>query len=310
MAHIRLFAFVVIVTCSSLPGILGNATFSEHSEHPDSVPVEFTFPLQETINQNNELVTIVTELVEISKSLKERVLKLEQDRHTLDSRIADQDIKMKVLRRSSHRGEKQLRKEVSSMKAKNRLWRKALKKEKRDNELLSQANRQLMEELDVTRRTFNISQAENKYGNIDRLSPGLGFSAFSVSSEHSQQANSSSFVVVTYDHTYLNTGEMNITTGVFTCRVSGVYQFGFSVYVAPEQRAFVRMLRNQNMETGIYSTYGDLVQSQSLLLLLNIDDTVYLDIGMNDGFAIGGNRFTTFHGHLVAQNITISQNEP
>ncbi|XP_070533676.1 uncharacterized protein [Ptychodera flava] len=267
--------------------------------------------LTELVSRDNELTSKVADLISSTARLEEKVAGLERDRLRIDERMKNHDRQVTVLTRNTQRQVKESKREVSSVKSRNKILQRLVKEQKNDISYLKEENMDLKEQL---KESGQLVERYRLLGEkvVDHEDKGVhgGFydvirksdseiSAFSVAREFDQSGNSSHFVVITYDKVDINTGEMNPETGVFTCRIPGLYQFFFSVCVTAGGRAFVRLVRNETWETGLYSELGELVQSQGILMALTSNDTVHLELGMNDAFGVCGNRFTVFHGHLL-----------
>uniref|UniRef100_A0A4W6BS97 Complement C1q tumor necrosis factor-related protein 4 n=1 Tax=Lates calcarifer TaxID=8187 RepID=A0A4W6BS97_LATCA len=99
---------------------------------------------------------------------------------------------------------------------------------------------------------------------------------------------------VGFDTAFVNIGEdFNMTEGIFTCRIPGVYYFSFNVGKLPQKTLSVKLMKNR-LEVQ------KALQSQSLMLALKPGDTVWLYSHQRDGFGAYSNhaKYITFTGFL------------
>ncbi|KAL2093447.1 hypothetical protein ACEWY4_010759 [Coilia grayii] len=129
---------------------------------------------------------------------------------------------------------------------------------------------------------------------VARTSPILGVRAL-----HSKEP-------LTFDVEYVNIGgHFNKTSGRFTCHYPGAYFFAFTVGKHPRRAVSVKLMRGKG-EVQAMVFDEDMsrrreMQSQSLLLLLQRGESVWLYSQQDDRYGIYSNqgRYTTFSGFLV-----------
>lgn len=112
--------------------------------------------------------------------------------------------------------------------------------------------------------------------------------------------------VVTFDRLLVNVGgDFNPDTGIFRCRISGVYYFSLTVGKYPKKLLSVMLVKNrQEVQAMAYNEYrkqGRKVQSQSTMITLSPMDTVWLLVQQNPDYALYSNvaPYITFSGYLV-----------
>ncbi|XP_063052386.1 complement C1q tumor necrosis factor-related protein 4 [Engraulis encrasicolus] len=111
---------------------------------------------------------------------------------------------------------------------------------------------------------------------------------------------------LTFDVEYVNIGgHFNKTSGLFTCHYPGAYFFAFTVGKHPRRAVSVKLMRGKG-EVQAMVFDEDMsrrreMQSQSLLLLLQRGESVWLYSQQDDRYGIYSNqgRYTTFSGFLV-----------
>ncbi|XP_060734622.1 complement C1q tumor necrosis factor-related protein 4 [Tachysurus vachellii] len=134
-------------------------------------------------------------------------------------------------------------------------------------------------------------------------------SAFSVartSSVLGENSRQDQRVALRFDVEYVNIGgHFNKSSGQFICRVPGVYFFAFTVGKHPRRAVSVKLMKGtgevQAMVFDEDTSQKRGMQSQSLLLLLNQGDIIWLYSQQDERFAVYSNqgRYTTFSGFLV-----------
>ncbi|KAG7333315.1 hypothetical protein KOW79_003450 [Hemibagrus wyckioides] len=160
----------------------------------------------------------------------------------------------------------------------------------------------------------------NKYLGPECLPPGYAsyswretpeelMSAFSVARTSSVLGESSRHdkrEALRFDVEYVNIGgHFNKSSGQFTCRVPGVYFFAFTVGKHPRRAVSVKLMKGtgevQAMVFDEDTSRKRGMQSQSLLLVLNQGDIIWLYSQQDERYAVYSNqgRYTTFSGFLV-----------
>lgn len=134
-------------------------------------------------------------------------------------------------------------------------------------------------------------------------------SAFSVARTSSVLGESNRYdkrKALTFDMEFVNIGgHFNKSSGHFTCRVRGVYFFAFTVGKHPRRAVSVKLMKGtgevQAMVFDEDMSRNRGMQSQSLLLILNQGDTIWLYSQQDEHYAVYSNqgRYTTFTGFLV-----------
>ncbi|XP_070575276.1 complement C1q and tumor necrosis factor-related protein 9-like [Ptychodera flava] len=112
---------------------------------------------------------------------------------------------------------------------------------------------------------------------------------------------------VTYQKIYTNMGNnFDITTGKFTCSVSGVYFFMISAIRKNDHTMFLCLMKNDEKLPCIYAAhsasrnYGS--ASNSVIIDLQHGDEVWVRLGSGYAFHSDVDEFTTFTGYLLYQN--------
>ncbi|KAK5614370.1 hypothetical protein CRENBAI_000610 [Crenichthys baileyi] len=129
-------------------------------------------------------------------------------------------------------------------------------------------------------------------------------SAFSVSRTNSMEGGPK--MIVTFDTVYVNIGgDFDAKAGLFRCRIPGAYYFSFTVGKFPHKDLSVMLMKNRNeVQAIVYEENAGeerKVQSQSVMLQLEFDDTVWLRLHGDPHYALYSNtgHYTTFNGYLI-----------
>ena len=109
--------------------------------------------------------------------------------------------------------------------------------------------------------------------------------------------------IVTFNGEVLNVGDdMSRHTGVFTCRIPGVYYFAFTIrsYSSSSYGVDVDLVMNNAVKATITmnALSKDIMQSQSVILNLSKNDEVWLKANTNT-YIRGDSAGNTFSGFLI-----------
>ncbi|XP_067906326.1 complement C1q tumor necrosis factor-related protein 4 [Heterodontus francisci] len=153
-------------------------------------------------------------------------------------------------------------------------------------------------------------------GVLDSLSRQLFTSATDYDSRlHDQSAFSAARTssmlgglqkAVTFDKLLVNIGnDFRPDTGRLVCRIPGAYYFAFTVGKYPKKILSVMLMKNgHEVQATVFDEHRQKirkVQSQSLMLSLDIGDSVWLFLYGSSKYALYSNAgpYTTFTGYLV-----------
>ena len=146
----------------------------------------------------------------------------------------------------------------------------------------------------------NGTKGEKGEAGQDYTAPSM--SIFQVQRSAALQLTSGS-QIITFDREVLNVGDdMSRHTGVFTCRIPGVYYFTFTLnsYAHASYGIYVQLMMNNDVKAEIYmeafSKYN--MQSQSMILTLTRNDEVWLRANPNT-YIKGDVDRNTFSGFLI-----------
>jgi len=110
--------------------------------------------------------------------------------------------------------------------------------------------------------------------------------------------------VVIFNHVITNEGQgYDNTSGVFTCPVSGFYQFDVHIQGQLDLISQVEIRHNQDVHTMAYAEdrYDNQAASASVCILVNKGDTVKITAGVYKSWLDGGNHeYCSFSGHLIS----------
>ena len=141
----------------------------------------------------------------------------------------------------------------------------------------------------------------------DKDEPGTSYtapsmSAFSARKTSSHQISSGTEVVI-FEAEDLDVGnDFNPSTGVFTCRIQGLYYFAFTFlpYSSYDFYAFLEHNGTRKVKiftNGLSSHYA--MQSQSVILSLQIGDEIKLTADASSYIYNSGDLTNTFNGYLI-----------
>ncbi|XP_070568841.1 uncharacterized protein [Ptychodera flava] len=92
--------------------------------------------------------------------------------------------------------------------------------------------------------------------------------------------------------------------GVFIATIPGIYYFSFTMRTYDHKHIGVSLMLNDKPVVAMTTSASDrkVMQTQSVLLHLDVDDEVWLLLGPSEHFALYGNNnnnYNTFNGHLI-----------
>ncbi|XP_077988155.1 uncharacterized protein LOC144442651 [Glandiceps talaboti] len=123
--------------------------------------------------------------------------------------------------------------------------------------------------------------------------------------------------VITFHDMFVNEGgDFDAEDGIFTCSVSGVYYFSFTMRSYDNNYIGVILMKDEEPQVSMATDADDrsLMQTQTVVLALQVGDTVWLRLSpskispvshahrdVSDGYAIYGNSYNyiTFNGFLI-----------
>ncbi|XP_072038296.1 uncharacterized protein [Amphiura filiformis] len=127
-------------------------------------------------------------------------------------------------------------------------------------------------------------------------------SAFHVGQSSNLQVTSGS-QIISFNAQYINIGDdMSQHTGVFTCRIPGLYYFTytFRAYSHGSYGLNIDLLVNNVVKSQIYMTAMSkhLMQTQSTIVTLRVGDDVWLKANANT-YINGDDEMNVFSGYLI-----------
>ncbi|XP_072040855.1 uncharacterized protein [Amphiura filiformis] len=144
----------------------------------------------------------------------------------------------------------------------------------------------------------------------DKCEPGTSYTASPTSASPTSafsarklgQQVSSSSQTVTFDYEDIDIGDdFNPSTGVFTCRIQGLYYFSFTFLPNNSYHFLVYLLQNDIHKAKIYYRAGSrhVMQSQSVILSLQVGDEVKLKADAPTYIAYSDSITNIFNGYLI-----------
>ena len=130
--------------------------------------------------------------------------------------------------------------------------------------------------------------------------PASPMSAFSVRKTGTFRITSGR-QTITYNSARVDFGgDMNLSTGIFTCPVAGLYYFSFNMWRYLEDPLDVRLQVNGNDEARVLANSNDAneIYSQSLILTLQPGDEVKL-VGFGSMHLGSNSHLSNFNGYLI-----------
>ncbi|XP_060586430.1 complement C1q-like protein 3 [Ruditapes philippinarum] len=115
--------------------------------------------------------------------------------------------------------------------------------------------------------------------------------------------DTSSVSILKYKVVYLNEGgDYNQSTGVFTCRIPGLYSFTATMFKTPGGREsycyfYVNNHKYMPVSSGTHDTSDNMSGSKTFVFMLKVGDRVYLS---NCGGIDLTNQQSSFSGFLVS----------
>ncbi|XP_070531699.1 complement C1q tumor necrosis factor-related protein 2-like isoform X1 [Ptychodera flava] len=134
--------------------------------------------------------------------------------------------------------------------------------------------------------------------------------AFSVTRQTGLSGTDSAQTITFTDILVKENADINTDTGVFTCRVAGIYYFSFTFWPIGGSPMFISLTHNgvRKIALGLAPGSRYIMQSQSGMLRLEVGDEVALVLGESNSHAVAGRSnpfYNTFNGYLISQqNIT------
>ena len=141
----------------------------------------------------------------------------------------------------------------------------------------------------------------------DRGEPGTSYTAPPMSAFSARKTSAhcitSGTEVITFEAEDLDVGnDFNPSTGVFTCRIQGLYYFSFTFYPDDDFVFHVYLDHNGTHKVKIFKSIMNnllTVQSQSVILSLQVGDEVKLTALAPSYILDHEDRINTFNGYLI-----------
>ncbi|XP_077993053.1 complement C1q tumor necrosis factor-related protein 1-like [Glandiceps talaboti] len=142
-----------------------------------------------------------------------------------------------------------------------------------------------------------IKGAKGEPSNINQ------WDAFSVAT-NKKTRGSNTYKTVTYTHTFVNTADnMNLSEGVFTCQIPGMYFITFTTLNDEDKTIGAYIMQNNQPKVRMNAAQGKSrgMQSQSVILQLQQNDRVWVRVDASPNVSLHSDRKlqTTFSGYLI-----------
>lgn len=115
-----------------------------------------------------------------------------------------------------------------------------------------------------------------------------------------------SYQALVFDTVFVNPeGHFDMFQGKFLCHVAGIYFFNINIHTWNFKETYLHIMRNDSEQAIVYAQPSErsIMQSQSLLLELQLDDQVWVRLYKrereNAVYSDDTDVYITFNGYLV-----------